>query len=48
MATVEPAPAMGADAANPRPSNQENQDPGAPESLRTLFEEGQAKFRAVK
>ncbi len=48
MATVEPAPAMGTDAANTQPSNQENQDPGAPESLRTMFEEGQNKIKAMK
>lgn len=48
MADVEAAGGMSADGINTMPSNQENQDPDAPDDLRNMFYDGINKIGTHK
>jgi hypothetical protein len=48
MATAEQPPAEETAPMNTVPSNQENQDPDAPDALRTMFVEGMNKIGTHK
>lgn len=48
MATAEQAPAEEGATMNTLPSNQENQDPDAPDALRNMFYEGINKINTHK